>query len=224
MNLPSIHGISPHFLKKPEDYPKDSHFTGFWSGKSPVELDHGLIDFINQGEIPLLLTFGSMPFNSKLNLSKVLNKVTKELKVRLIVIKGWGLTDTNQLESNRAIKVISSAPYEKLFPLVKAVIHHGGIGTIAACLQAGKPFLCCPVLYPLGDQYFWGTIAFKKGIALKPIPLKNMTKDLFISKVRELHNAELLYSNCLRLMEKLKSENGLTNAINEIEKIPLTLG
>jgi|GEM_PF-7091304 len=33
------------------------------------------------------------------------------------------------------IKVIEAAPYDKLFPLVKAVVHHGDIGTTAACLR-----------------------------------------------------------------------------------------
>ena len=27
----------------------------------------------------------------------------------------------------------------------------------------------CSVLYPLGDQFFWGTVAARKGVALKPV-------------------------------------------------------
>ncbi len=45
--------------------------------------------------------------------------------------------------------VHTSAPYDKLFPLVKAVVHHSGIGTTAQCLKAGIPFLVCPVLHPM---------------------------------------------------------------------------
>jgi sterol 3beta-glucosyltransferase len=217
LKLPSIYGISQYFLKKPADYPKDSHFTGFWVSPSREELSQDLTGFISQGEPPLLLTFGSMPFNSKLNLSKLLNRFSEDLKIRVIVVKGWGLTETQELEHNIRIRVISSAPYDKLFPYITAAIHHGGIGTIAACLYAGKPFLSCPVLYPMGDQHFWGIIAYKRGVALKPVPLKDMTENLFISKVRELTGTAQLYSNSVKMMENLKGENGLTNAANIIE-------
>lgn len=48
---------------------------------------------------------------------------------------------TKELEKLPNLKVIDTAPYDRLVTLVKAIIHHGGIGTITACLKAGKPFL-----------------------------------------------------------------------------------
>ena len=217
-NLPGIYGISSHFLKKPDDYPANHYFTGFWVGEKQTELEDELITWLNEGEPPLLFTLGSMPFQSKLNLSQVLTRIISELKIRIIVIRGWGLNDTVELENHPAVKVIGSAPYDKLFPLVKAVVHHGGIGTIASCLYAGKPFLSCPVLYPLGDQHFWGTIAYKKGIALKPLPIIKLTENILIGNVKSLLNTPHLYSNSIKLMKLLKEENGTLNAINIIEK------
>lgn len=217
VNPPSIYGISSHFLRKPADYPRNSHFTGFWNGASPEALNQDVVNFIHQGEPPLLLTFGSMPFNSKMNLPEVLKRLTEKVKIRLIIVKGWGLSHIKELEDNSAIKVIESVPYAKLLPFVKAAIHHGGIGTIAACLQAGKPFLTCPVLYPLGDQHFWGTIAYQSGVALKPIPLKKLTEDVLISNVRALLNTKHLYNSSFELMHKIRVENGVLNAINFIE-------
>lgn len=216
--LPSIYGISEYFLKKPNDYPTNSHFTGFWTNPSNKELDSDLKDFINKGEPPLVITFGSMTFETKMDLPYSINRLSGELNVRVIVVKGWGFNDTQRLELNPAVKVIDSAPYDKLFPHVKAVIHHGGIGTISACLIAGKPFFTCPILYPMGDQHFWATIAYKKGIALKPIALKKMTENMLIIKAKELLSTEKLYSNSLKLSEIIKTENGVENAIELIEK------
>lgn len=218
VHVPSIYGVSSHFLQRPDDYPIDSQFTGFWTNTSAEVLEQDVIDFIHQGEPPLLLTFGSMPFNSKLNLPEILKRLTQKLNIRLIVVKGWGLNDIKELEENSSLKIIASAPYDKLLPLVKAAIHHGGIGTVAACLHAGKPFLGCPVLYPLGDQHFWSTVAFKKGVALKPIPLKKISEGLLIDNVKALLRTEYLYKNSSQLMEKLQTENGVLNAINIIEK------
>lgn len=217
--FPSIYGISPHYLNEPGDYPESSHFTGFWFDSSEEELEPTLKDFINAGDAPLLFTLGSMPFETKLNIPDVLNRLTRELNVRLIVVQGWGLNDPTELQSNPAIKVIKSAPYEKLFPLVKAVIQHGGIGTISSCLKAGKPFMTCPVLYPLGDQHFWGRVGYEKGVGLKPLPLKKMTKEKMLVGVENLLADENLYRNSREMMEKLNNENGIENAVTLIERL-----
>lgn len=215
--LPSLYGISPLFLPQPKDYPAIAHYTGFWMDNSAAEVKKDILDFIKSGTPPLVITFGSMPFESKMDLSQVLNRMTKELNIRLIVIKGWGLNETAQLEQNSNIKVIESAPYDKLFPYVKAVIQHGGIGTIAACLKAGKPFMTCPVLYPLGDQHFWGTVAYEKGVGLKPVALKKMNENMLMNAAKELLANEKLYSNSRKLMEQMQDENGVVNAIELVE-------
>jgi sterol 3beta-glucosyltransferase len=218
-NFPSIYGISPHFLDQPQDYPSGAHFTGFWTERSSEELDKEITDFLSAGDPPLLFTLGSMPFESKLNLSGSIQKLTSELNTRTIVVQGWGLNQTEGLQNNGQIKVIRSAPYDKLMPHIKAAIHHGGIGTIAACLTAGKPFLTCPVLYPLGDQHFWGMVAFKKGVGLKPLPLKKMTEENLIRAARKLLNDEQLYINSEHLRIKIAQEDGVGNAIEIIEKM-----
>ena len=218
-NLPSIYGLSNYFLTQPKDYPANCHFTGFWFDNSENDLDRDVLNFISNGEPPLLFTLGSMPFESRIDLVQILNRLTNELKVRLIVVKGWGLNNTEELEHNQKIKVISNTPYDKLLPHIKAAIHHGGIGTAAECMRAGKPFLTCPVLYPLGDQHFWGTIAYKKGLALKPIPMKKMNEDKFINAVKGLIQNDRLYKNSNQMMENLKTEDGVIKAVDIIENL-----
>jgi sterol 3beta-glucosyltransferase len=218
-HLPSVYGISPHFLPRPKDYPADSHFTGFWIDESGTELDESVYNFINNGTPPLLLTFGSMPFESKLNLASLVNRITTELKTRVIIIKGWGLTETTALNENNDVLVLDSAPYDKLFPYLKAAVHHGGIGTVAACLKAGIPFLTCPVLYPLGDQHFWGMQAYKKGTGLKPMPLKKLNEEELIYGVKKLLTTASLYEESRKIADLLKTEDGVANAVGLAESL-----
>lgn len=216
--LPAIYGISEHVLAKPKDYPADSSFTGFWISESEDStLDEDLLAFLQSGEAPLLITFGSMPFQSKFSLVELIKTLVIKQKIRILVVKGWGLSDTKEIESLSGVKVISSAPYELLLPHVKAVVHHGGIGTTAACLRAGKPMFICPVLYPFGDQHFWGTIMYRNGWALKPIALKKITTETFQENVARLLRETSLYTATENIAIKLRQENGVANAIAVIE-------
>jgi len=215
--IPSLYGISEYFLPKPKDYPASTHFKGFWTTSSTTALSNDITEFLQNGPPPLLFTFGSITFDTELDLPNVINSITNALNIRVIVVKGWGLNDTEKLANNPNIKVVAYAPYDKLLPFVKAVVHHGGIGTITASLLAAKPFLTCPVLYPLGDQHFWGTIAYSKGVALKPVPLKKMTEKLMIANVKKLISTESLYANIQELSKKLQNEHGIEKTIELIE-------
>ena len=216
-DLPTLYGISELLLPKPVDYPDRSYFTGFWFENSTSELSQDLRDYISNGDAPLLITFGSMPFDNNINISALIASAAKQVNVRIIVVRGWGLIDTKELDENPDIKVIDAAPFDQLFPLVRAVVHHGGVGTTAMCLRAGKPFWICPVLYPLGDQFFWGRISYEKGVALYPQRLEKMTAKRFVENIEALIENKSLYATAEAIAEKLSHENGVQNAINIIE-------
>lgn len=138
------------------------------------------------------------------------------MNLNILVVKGWGFKNSADNESN-TVKYIDSAPFDSLFPKVDAVVHHGGIGTLAACLRAGVPSLSCPVIYPMGDQYFWGNHAYKIGCAVKPIPLKKLTVKALSDSITEMLTDETIRKNCDIISKKLALENGAKRAAEIVE-------
>ncbi len=215
--MPSIYGISSHFLARPADYPPDTHYTGFWLDRSGTALDPSLQAFIDAGPPPLLITFGSMPFDSRLDFSEVLQRIVRECGTRIVVIRGWGLKHLPALDNHPDIHFADGAAYDQLMPKVRAVVHHGGIGTLASCLTAGKPSWICPVLYPLGDQHFWAMQAVRKGVGLPPVPLKKLDANTMISGINQLLQNKALYDSAETMQALLATEDGLANAAALVE-------
>lgn len=219
-NTPALYGISKEFLPQPSDWPHNHYMTGFWFSTPVSELpEKQLSDFLDAGEPPILVTLGSMSVKTKLPLEKLLESALNETNERFLVAKGWQKWESGLFEGNDRILFAEDLPYRTLLPRVKAVVHHGGIGTIAECLRAGKPMFICPVLHPLGDHMFWGKQAFKMQCGVQPVPLNKLMPTSFVKQVRTLANNSTLHKNAAAISGKIREENGVGNAADLLEKM-----
>ena len=66
------------------------------------------------------------------------------------------------------------------FPHTAAVVHHGGAGTTAAGLRAGKPTVICPFI---ADQPFWGSVVHELGVGPEPIPQRRLSVENLASAI-----------------------------------------
>ncbi|HEY1023741.1 MAG TPA: glycosyltransferase [Sphingobacteriaceae bacterium] len=212
-----VYGISPYFLNRPDDWPLNHYLTGFWFSEQNTGLPPDVERFIAEGKAPIVVTFGSMPLPRKLN--KLILRAAEELNQRFIIVKGWGDLDVAELSNRTNIRVVDPMPFEALFKKAKAVVHHGGIGTVAECLRSGIPMFICPAVYPLGDQFFWGDLAHRKGVAVKPIPLSKLHSNEFIESIHELLTNKTLYQKSAEMASRLRAENGVRKAADHIERI-----
>ena len=216
LDTPTIYGVSPNLLKRPDDYPKDHYFTGFWIKKGvKKELSQEIVDFTSCEKQVLIITFGSMPYKSNVDINDFIAAILKENDIKIIIVKAWGLKDI-QIKEDKNVLAIDSAPFDALFPLADFVIHHGGAGTMATAILAGIPQMICPVLHPFGDQYFWGKQLEKNGVGVHPIPLKKLKIKSLLKGIEELKSKELKIK-ALELREKVKTEDGLKEALRIIE-------
>jgi UDP:flavonoid glycosyltransferase YjiC (YdhE family) len=105
-------------------------------------------------------------------------------------------------------------PHDWLFRHVKAVVHHGGAGTLAAGICAGLPTRVVPFG---GDQPFWANRVRQMGIGPKPIPRNRLTPKRLAKGLQELVSERRFRVAAKELGLRLAMEDGVANAANIIE-------
>jgi len=212
-NLPTLYNFSPIVSPRPRDWPQTAVVTGFWhlddnSGWTPPpELQR----FLDAGPPPVYIGFGSMPFGAERN-TQILNSALEQWGGRAIVARGWG--GINPADLPDTVFAVAEAPHDKLFPLVAGVVHHGGAGTTAAGLRAGKPTFTVPQAY---DQRYWGRRVRALGCGPAPVRLRALTPEKLASALHQLTSNPTMAANAKSIGKALSEEQGLETAVNFIE-------
>jgi sterol 3beta-glucosyltransferase len=145
-------------------------------------------------------------------LTAIVVEALRRANVRGILATGWGGLSPADLPDS--IFKLDHAPHDWLFPRVAAVVHHGGAGTTAAGLRAGRPTLVCPFI---ADQPFWGRRVHALGVGARPIPQKRLTPDNLAAAIHEISTNQTIRDNAAALGERIRSEDGLRTAVAMIE-------
>lgn len=109
----------------------------------PAELNA----FLDAGDPPLAVTFGTYASNHSGLFEGVIHACA-ELRQRLVLITKYPEQLPSPLPGGCiAVDYVS---LQRLFPRLRAVIHHAGAGTIAQAFRAGIPQIACPMAF---DQF-----------------------------------------------------------------------
>jgi rhamnosyltransferase subunit B len=143
----TILAVSPAFLPRPDDWPESIKITGFcfWDRPANWQFPETLKAFLHTDKPVVAVTAGSVaPEARALFLSYYQTSIESILAcgARALVINA---PETTVLPERREeVLHLPFVPFSEVFPACAAVIHHGGIGTIAQCLRAGIPSLIVP--------------------------------------------------------------------------------
>lgn len=214
-DIPILHGHSEAVLPRPDDWPATAHVTGYWflDRKVGWTPPREVTAFLDAGPPPVYVGFGSMSGRDPERLARTVVEALQSTGLRGIIATGWGGLKVDDLPET--ILKIDQVPHEWLFPRVAAVVHHGGAGTTAAGLRAGKPSVIVPFF---GDQPFWGSLVHKIGAGPKPIRRSRLTAEALASALREATGSKALIATAARIGERIRSEDGVANAVSLIER------
>jgi rhamnosyltransferase subunit B len=135
--------FSPLVSAPQPDWPPQAVVTGFvnydrFTASGPA-LDK-LREFLSAGPPPVVFTLSSdlvfVPFNNFYTESLLAAKMLG----RRAVMLGLNMPETLSPD----VLTLSHVPFSEVFPHAAAVVHHGGIGTSAIALKAGRPMLLLP--------------------------------------------------------------------------------
>jgi UDP:flavonoid glycosyltransferase YjiC (YdhE family) len=167
---------------------------------STEELSDDILRFIEKGEAPVYIGFGSMPYTADSPLFQSLIAAVDALHLRAIVQTPKPLADEHS--NNENILFIGSAPHEKLFSRMRLIIHHGGAGTTHTACKAGVPQIILPHVL---DQFFWGNRIHVLGLGR------------FITGIRHLSRSRIteIISDVLRNNDYAKNAKKLSLAMKK---------
>lgn len=161
-------------IPKPNDWGKHIDVSGFFFlDLAPSYIpDPELEAFLEAGPPPVYIGFGSIVVENPDAMTRIIFDAIHLAGVRALVSKGWGGLGADDVEIPETVFMLGNVPHDWLFEHVSAVVHHGGAGTTAAGIKAGKPTVVVPFF---GDQPFWGAMIARANAGPEPIRYKHLT-------------------------------------------------
>jgi UDP:flavonoid glycosyltransferase YjiC (YdhE family) len=183
LKIPHTYCWSPALIAKPKDWGANVNISGFFfldlaTNYTP---EPDLKAFLDAGDPPVYIGFGSIVLDNPTEMTKLIFDAVRKSGQRALVSKGWGGVGADELGKPDDVFMLGNVPHDWLFKHVSCVVHHGGAGTTAAGITAGRPTVVVPFF---GDQMFWGSMVARAGAGPDPIPNKELTADKLAEAIK----------------------------------------
>lgn len=206
----------PDWFAAPQaDWPAQATLVGFplvdRLGDAEA-LPPALRDFLDSGPAPLVFTYGSAMRQGQafFRTACALCRATGRRGVLLA-------PQADQVPDDLPPGVIHLpyAPLSALLPRAAALIHHGGIGTVAQALGAGVPQLVVPVAF---DHFDEGRRLQRLGVGAV-LNRRRFTPARAARTLSRLLASEAVARACATARARMTREDGITAACDEIERL-----
>jgi rhamnosyltransferase subunit B len=170
-------GLFPEWFAPPQsDWPSTVQLTGFplFDDATGREIDGELEEFLAAGDKPVVFTPGSTLVDES-SYYCAATTALESLSLRGIFL---GMKDVERSRQKAHVLARSFVPLSKLLPRARALVHHGGIGTVSHAFAAGIPQFITPFAH---DQFDNAARVVKLGCGIssqKPICSDNIAKAL----------------------------------------------
>jgi UDP:flavonoid glycosyltransferase YjiC (YdhE family) len=218
----SPHGTLAMFssvLADPQpDWPPRTHITGFPfhdADEVAPQAMHALDDFLAAGDPPIVVTLGSSAVFDARDFYRQAVEIPRHLGRRAVLLTGRQAGDQGLGSLPRDVFATDYAPHSKVFPRAAAVVHQGGVGTLAQALRAGRPMLVIPFSHDQPDN---AERAERLGVA-RSIPRAKFSVDGGVAALRELLDDPRYAKAAEAVASRIAGEDGVGAACARIESL-----
>jgi UDP:flavonoid glycosyltransferase YjiC (YdhE family) len=206
LKVPHTYCWSPALIPKPKDWGPHVSVSGYYSLKlaSNYTPASDLQEFLDAGPPPVYIGFGSIVLEDPDAMMELIFEAVRKTGQRALLSRGWGGLGADRVRISDGVFMLDSVPHDWLFEHVSCVVHHGGAGTTAAGIAAGRPTVVVPFF---GDQPFWGAMVARAGAGPDSIPHKQLTADKLADAINFCLKPESL-ERAKELASKIASEQG----------------
>jgi len=214
----ALFAISSAILRKPKSWPAFYQVTGyFFLDDEDWTPDEEMLRFLDAGDPPVVVTFSSVVHDDPEHVTSLLLETLEKAGQRAILMRGWSGLGDKKLPSN--VHASGFAPHAWLFARSSCVVHHGGAGTTAAALRAGKPTVIIPHTL---DQPIWAEYARALGTTSAVIPFAELTADGLARAIKEAVADPKFQKSADKAAAKIDAERGVQTACRHIEQLLAT--
>jgi rhamnosyltransferase subunit B len=152
---------SPAFRPAAGDDPDNATICGFpWDDTDRISLDPTVARFLDAGSPPVVVGLGSSMKRVGDSLYREIARACRDLGCRALLVGAR----PEAAQGLQGIMTVPGVPYRHVFPVARAIIHHGGIGTLGQAIRAGRPMAIVPFAI---DQHDNARRAHRLGGALR---------------------------------------------------------
>jgi len=229
VNVSVLYAFSENVVPRPKDWPDSAHITGYWflDENPDWRMPDDLREFIEAGDAPIYIGFGSMPLKDAQGAAEMFGAAIRSNGMRAVMARGWADFIPNEIAEGVAsgggtsndggdIFFLDEAPHEHLFGHMSGVVHHGGAGTTSAGLRAGCPTLVCPLLV---DQPFWGRRVAGLGCGPSPLPPKKWSQEALAASLKALTGNAAYRIEARAMAARLEAEDGVGRAVGIVQDL-----
>jgi UDP:flavonoid glycosyltransferase YjiC (YdhE family) len=208
--------FSPLIAEPQADWPAHTVLCGFprYDG---APLDPGtqadLDAFLAAGDPPLVFGLGSSAVLIAGDFWDHAIEAAQHLKRRAILITGAPLPASRQLPPT--VRAFDSLPYSSVFPRASAIVHSGGIGTLAQALASGRPQLVVPLAFDQADNARRATLL---GCA-RALPFRKATAVPLARELEALFAAAKYAARARAVAREVQRETAARTACDELLKL-----
>ncbi len=203
----------PWFFPIQPDWPPQTRLVGFplYDERGVEPLSPDLANFLNEGEAPIVITPGSANLFGHRFLAEA------AAACRLLDRRGLLLTrHAEQVPADLPAGVIHRpfVPFSHLLPRAAALVHHGGIGTMAQAMAAGIPQLIQPLAY---DQFDNADRTLRLGVGRSLAP-SHFRAEAVAATLSELTGSAEVQANCHQVATRFRDSDPIGDACRALEE------